>query len=550
MPKIRNTLAKNICHMNSIKFPLIIGIQAFLLFVGFMPLLLWNISWLTSGVNDDMVQNYIGWNYFRHSKWEIPLGANPSYGLDISNSIVYSDSIPIMAIPLEVISPILGTTFQYFGFWLLICFIMHAVYSWKILLLFSKSTSVLLGGTIISLFTPVFLFRVNLHLALSSQFFILIAIFYYIRGAIRFPSRKWSILLALVLLVHFYLFVMVALIWFISLIRDVTQVRSLKRPSRHVLSVITCIVILAYLSGYFVLGNQAEGSVNYGVFRWNLASPFNPDGWSLFFNHLLSSDGNAEGFSYLGLGVLLLGAIFVRVSSQNMSKLKMQVARHFPLCILLLFCGLFAASNNLAIANFRFTYELPSSLVDLFSILRSSGRMIWPLVYFAIVFIFAFLAKNLPSKKLSILILLSTLLQVIDTYPGWQGVSLPSREPVERLILYSNKWNELGSQYTKIRIIPISNENSNWPYIGVVGSDLGMKTNAVYVSRFKKKEIEDSATTTIKALQTGNLAPDTLYIVNDSQLKSFEASFAKSQINSIRIDGLNVIYKVSKQDSE
>jgi hypothetical protein len=50
---------------------------------------------LAQGV--DPFKDYLCWMLFRNSPWTFPVGLNPTYGLEFSNSIVFSDSIPLMA---------------------------------------------------------------------------------------------------------------------------------------------------------------------------------------------------------------------------------------------------------------------------------------------------------------------------------------------------------------------------------------------------------------------------------------------------------------------
>lgn len=46
----------------------------------------------------DPATHWLGWQFFRNSpllQW--PLGANPDYGMEIGSSIIFSDSIPLLA---------------------------------------------------------------------------------------------------------------------------------------------------------------------------------------------------------------------------------------------------------------------------------------------------------------------------------------------------------------------------------------------------------------------------------------------------------------------
>ena len=82
--------------------PIALGFGAFLLIAGPFVLFPSNQQWLFGG--GDATQHYLGWIFFRNGPWSIPLGLNPSYGFDINNSIVYTDSIPLLAIPFKALS--------------------------------------------------------------------------------------------------------------------------------------------------------------------------------------------------------------------------------------------------------------------------------------------------------------------------------------------------------------------------------------------------------------------------------------------------------------
>ena len=100
---------------------LLLGLAAFLLVVGPAPLDPTNIAWLAQA---DAATNYLGWAFYRQSSWGWPLAANPAYGLDIAGSVMMADANPLMAIPFKLLGPLLPTRFQYFGFWLLFCFLL------------------------------------------------------------------------------------------------------------------------------------------------------------------------------------------------------------------------------------------------------------------------------------------------------------------------------------------------------------------------------------------------------------------------------------------
>ena len=54
-----------------------------------------NASWLHDG--DESTYNQLSWYFFQNDIWRFPLGSNPNYGEELSNSIVLTDSVPILA---------------------------------------------------------------------------------------------------------------------------------------------------------------------------------------------------------------------------------------------------------------------------------------------------------------------------------------------------------------------------------------------------------------------------------------------------------------------
>ncbi|NDE62643.1 MAG: hypothetical protein EB038_10745, partial [Cyclobacteriaceae bacterium] len=140
--------------------PLLLGTCAYFLVIGPKALDPNNIAWLQAG---DPAQHYLGWTFFRYSPWALPLGLNPNYGLDISSSIVYSDSIPLLAIFFKLFSPWLPETFQYFGLWYLLCFILQAYFAYQLLRLITPNKAISTLGVIYFIFSPIMLWRLGVH---------------------------------------------------------------------------------------------------------------------------------------------------------------------------------------------------------------------------------------------------------------------------------------------------------------------------------------------------------------------------------------------------
>jgi len=115
--------------------PVILGISAFLLIVGPRVLDPEYLGWLE--IDNDPLMGYMGWSFYRFSGWNFPLGLNPKYGLDVASSIVYSDSVTLLALLLKPFSNVLPYSFQYFGWWTLICFLLQGYFGWLLASLFN-----------------------------------------------------------------------------------------------------------------------------------------------------------------------------------------------------------------------------------------------------------------------------------------------------------------------------------------------------------------------------------------------------------------------------
>lgn len=136
---------------------LALGVACFFYITDPSILLSWNTSWLSTG---DPAFHWLGWEFFRQTpllQW--PLGANPGYGIEISSSIVFSDSIPLLAFIFRPLHSILPTPFQYLGLWLLLCIVLQAWFAWKILSILTTNRWLPLMASLFFAIAPAFLYR-------------------------------------------------------------------------------------------------------------------------------------------------------------------------------------------------------------------------------------------------------------------------------------------------------------------------------------------------------------------------------------------------------
>ena len=196
---------KNISLNNCSEYliPLLIGFVFFGYVFNYDILDPENISWLT----DDRFQSYIGWEFYRHTPWSFPIIGKTDYGIELSSSVVFTDSNPWLSIFFKIISPWLPDTFQFSGVWLLLCVILQSIVLWKIISLYTSELSIKILATMLMLFNPAWMARYG-HLTLMAFFIFSSAIYLSLRFIKKdeMNNNKWLLLLCLGIGIHFYIF--------------------------------------------------------------------------------------------------------------------------------------------------------------------------------------------------------------------------------------------------------------------------------------------------------------------------------------------------------
>ncbi|MEH6350488.1 DUF6311 domain-containing protein [Pseudomonas sp. 3JA] len=521
--------------------PILLGALAFLLVIGPRVLDPTNIAWLGEG---DTTTHYLGWAFFRSSPWTFPLGLNPSYGLELGNGIIFSDSNPLLAFLFKPFSGWLPETFQYFGLWLLACFILQAWFAWKLLGLLTPSLWIRLLGAGLFVFSPPMFLRMGGHLSLSGHFLILAALYLALRPGLQRRRLAWGVLLAATALVHAYLLAMVALIWLADLANQAIKGRLSRRDALIELSGLFLLVAFCcWQAGYFSVGGGTV-SGGYGLYRLNVLSLVDPSGWSYIVRDLPEGPGDYEGFNYLGLGVLIL-AICAAVALLQGNTGLVSAVRHRGLLLWALFgLTLFSLTNTLGIGVLDVHYWLPGSLEKLANVFRASGRMFWP-VFYAIVFavIFLVIRGNKP-RAAACLLAIALLVQVLDTRAGWAGLRQSRMMPAASSWSTSMNdpfWASAASHYSKVRTLLPQNQPDNWLLTSQYALKHGLETDGVYLGRMGTREIEQAQRRAAQMLASGEYAADSLYILDPGAALQAAKTVNRQTDLLTRIDGLVVL---------
>ncbi len=506
--------------------PIILGICACLMVVGFKAL---NPAVLDLAQGVDPFKDYVGWMFFRNGSWTFPIGLNPTYGLDFSNSIVFSDSIPLVAFVFKAIRFALPETFQYLGIWTLICFVLQAYFAWLVIGLMTKNRWLKVFACLILVFSPPMLWRVNQHTALVAHFMILAA-FYLIFSPGQASKRwnkgvLWGLLLSAAVLTHFSLFVMVAALWLANLIDQITFAKAQRLPQvKNACLQLVCLgLLIAFLmwqAGYFAVSSSSGSLGGYGFFRMNLLSPFDPKGWSYILRTLPLPSDYGEGYMYFGLGLLLLWpfALYQVLRDNGLRMLlKNAIIQHLFLVLALIALALFAITNHIAIGRKEFGFGISDSVYAIASIFRASGRFFWPMFYALNVACIFIVIRAYSKRFVWILLGLACLLQVLDTSAGWramhQQISDPTKNIPHELNLKNSFWKNAANHYQEVQLVPPQDKAPGWDQIALYAAKYRLATNAVFFARADIEKLSKAQETFMKSLYGSSWSPKSLYVL-------------------------------------
>jgi hypothetical protein len=532
--------------------PWILGAGFFFFVAGFRILDPLNIAWLWDG---DPATHYLGWEFYRNSEWSFPVGLNPRYGAELSSSIVYSDSLPLFAILFKPLASILPNPFQYFGLWVLLCFLLQAWLGWLLIGLFSQSAITKMLGTSLFVIAPAMLW--NFHpgigtLALGGHFLILGALYLCLRDKLGVAWTGWCLVLGVATLVHAYLLAMVLALWLAD-VADRLARREVRFPelARQGSILVATVGLIAWQAGYFMFGAGLD-EWGYGFFRMNVLGPLDPSkhlsgSWSYLMPDIPGDRGSAEGFNFLGLGVILLFIAVIPMAIVKKTQVTLfPIRRPFFLSSLIALSA-FAITNNVGVGPYSIEFPIPDEIKNLAAVFRASGRMFWPTLYALIFCGIKYVTKGTSRRVGQLLLGLALLVQISDTRQATANIkSALMIEPrsVWSTDLVNPFWTEIPNHYKSIKRIYPGGRHPRWKEISYLASGSGLSTDLVYLGRVSEAKIGSAIEVRRRSVETGNYDTETIYIINeiDARLLEQACETIYSETDSFtRIDGLSVL---------
>ena len=481
------------------------------------------IDWLLHG---DPAQHYLGFAFFRHGGWGWPLGAVPDLGAPLGTTLVFSDSIPLLAIPFKLLSAGLPADFQYFGFWMLLCHVLHGAFAERLLARLGVDGPGRLAAVLLLLTSPALALRAYGHESLMAHWLILASFDAYLAG----EPRRQGPLLGVAALIHAY--------WLVMLLPFVLLAwRRQEAGWRPCLAWLGGVALAMALAGYFVARPGQLAAEGYGSYSANLLTFLDPMDWAGFLHHYGRSPENAgewsrllpalgqadpgqyEGFAYLGAGVLGLLAAGVAALAMRGGN-AFSSARLGPLFGIALLLFVYALSARVSFGETVLAAPaLPPLLLDVLSVFRSTGRFVWPLALLLPLWAVVVLADRAPRRMLGLLLALLAALQCFDLSDKW-GEFHRRFAPggIGSLPEYVEPAWESAARASRLVVLSRPDAADDWIAPALFAARHGLSVNAAYLARSDVEAVRQAEKRAISELVGMSPRPDTAYWVRDPRL--------------------------------
>ncbi len=402
-----------------------LSLSALILFCGiygFSMLDISNISYIYN--NYDTEQHYFGWMAYRDAPFMFPPGLGNRLIYPDASSVIFTDSIPLIAFLFKLISPLLPETFQYFGLWTLFSMLLSGVLTANILLRHGCAPVRAFFSGVLMMLVPTVMIRAFAHEALAGQWLVILSLSLWDEIYVRdktseMPAR--SIILQggfigfLASGIHLYFLPICGIILLGTALYLCLKDKRIWQAVSLIASYIASAALGVWLWGGFSV-DLPPGDINYEMGNAaNLNTLFNPLDDSFFLHGLpLYYVGQDDGYGYLGFGMWIIMAvgIFILLREKLCDKALL-------ISVILMFIVAFFFSTY-PILSFGekvfFSYRLPHPIHSVMAIFRCNGRGIWVITYSLMIGALILINKK-NGRWLPVFLILCIGLQIADLSP-------------------------------------------------------------------------------------------------------------------------------------
>ena len=475
----------------------------------------------------DAARCEIGWMYYAHDQWRLPLFAIGNYHDPEGSNVYLSDSLPLIALPAKIVYKLTGWLPTYTGFWVALCFFLQAIFASRLLrALGVRDWLPHFAGIVLFCYVP-FLFARFGHMTLMGHFFILAELEGYVRAKREGLSRGgWAWICALpvvAILVQPYLAAMALMLALVTILDQWRGGRLALRGVALRIGAIALASAAVVLIGGFVFPDTHPHD-DYGLYSFNLMSPFVPFADTRLGQWLGTATPSIEGIwqweggVYLGAGVLLALLACLPFWRGALPVLK----RHAVLVSALALALVFAISNRVGLGPHELLHvPLPDFVRSAFSALRGSGRFAWPAMYALIAMAIACVASRYRRTTAAAVLVAAAVLQWVDAQPT-QSVRRAASAAGAQPAIHQQAWQGLIATHERIFQFPsfecggiydeeIGVDKYQEMQIDLIAARANKPTNSNYPARYTKncKREREAAALSVRE-------PGTLYLYRSS----------------------------------
>ncbi len=434
--------------------------------------------------------------------------------------------------------------FQYFGIWILACFCLQFLAGYVLVGRITKQAWLRAVKAMFFVFAPIMVWRLAGHYALLAHFLLLFALHLNLVDRKGSSLAAWPLLIATAALTHAYILAMVLPLWGSDVIRRLSRGDTLTREALAEATVVPAALVASlWAAGFFVM-TSGLGEGGFGLYRMDILSPLNPMGWSHILRELPTDPGEYEGFGFIGLGMLL--AILLLIAGRVGGRFAPLGPLGLPAPLLAVICvlALVALTNRPSLGPWQIVIPLPETVLDMFSVVRASGRFIWPAIYLVFFVTFLIAVRTYGERRAGAVLAVCLVIQIVDTSAAWHGMR------VTKMVTPSSHWGASGGSafwssasghYANIRAFPPGNGLERWNEISLTAANSGMGTTAAFFARVDPEKLAAAQAKALSDIKAGTYEPDSLYVLNNGWALGALLSLDPSKDLLARVDGFNVL---------
>jgi hypothetical protein len=497
----------------------------------------------------DFQYHFLGWHFFRGEPWHFPPGLIKNYYAPVGTTIGFTDSIPLVAFVLKPFASSLPMPLQYFGIWLLICFVLQGVFGVLLTSLWTREPRIQAAGGVLFVLVPTLLARVG-HPALASHWLLLWALWMYLRESIEPVGWRHHVALgALVGLIHPYLVAMVMLVLGALAVRRMLERSSpiARRTIEAAAPLLASALAIAagwWSSGLFsVSGGDEFLSTGLDQFSMNLLGPIAPVGWSSLMPELpLASEFQAfEGFQYLGAGILVLTMV---AGGTALARPAISWRAALPLFIAVLFGAVYALSPRVTLGT-QVVIDYMHPALSRLAVFRATGRFFWPAAYALIAVSIGVAASRLKPRTALVILVAAIAIQFGDLYGHYASLRASTHSDAFHTWqqpLQSPAWHALMPHYKHLLLygpLQCGPAPVDFPQPALLAGTYGLSINTGHAARESRSARIDYCAQLKRDFDAGVVSDDAVYLVHKGLLDAFRVN-AKKPIVCTELDGIPV----------